>query len=97
MNKNDKNISEIEIYNETYKIVNEISPEYTRSLAKHVDKKMKEISEKSSTVSSLKVAVLAALNLADELFKVKKELEMEKEIISKETSNLCHLIQTHSK
>jgi cell division protein ZapA (FtsZ GTPase activity inhibitor) len=58
---------------------------------------MKDISQTTSTVSSMKVAVLAALNIADELFKVKRELKTEKEVIEQETDSLYRLIQGNIK
>ena len=97
MNKEKRNIREVEIYKDSYKIVNDASPKYTQSLAKYVDEKMKDISQTTSTVSSMKVAVLAALNIADELFKVKRELKTEKEVIEKETDSLYQLIQSNIK
>jgi cell division protein ZapA len=97
MNKEKRNITEVEIYKDLYKIVNDASPKYTQSLAKYVDEKMKDISQTTSTVSSMKVAVLAALNIADELFKVKRELKTEKEVIEKETDSLYQLIQSNIK
>jgi cell division protein ZapA len=97
MNKEKRNITEVEIYKDSYKIVNDASPKHTQSLAKYVDEKMKDISQTTSTVSSIKVAVLAALNIADELFKVKRELKTEKEVIEKETDSLYQLIQSNIK
>ncbi len=97
MDEEKRNITEVEIYNETYKIVNDGSPKYTQYLAKYVDEKMNDISQATLTVSSMKVAVLAALNIADELFKVKRELKAEKEVIEKETDSLHRLIQGNTK
>lgn len=97
MEKEKRNITEVEIYRESYKIVNDALPKHTQSLAKYVDARMKDISQSASTISSMKVAVLAALNIADELFKVKKELKTEKEITEKETDNLYRLIQNSTK
>ncbi len=97
MEKQNKKFTEVEIYGEIYKIVNDASPEYTQSLAKYVDEKLKEISQNTSFVSPVKVAVLAALNIADDLFKVKKKLQTEEEIIKKETDNLCRLIQDNTR
>jgi len=44
------------------------SPEYIKKIADYVDSKMKEIESKSGTASSLNVAIMAALNIADEYF-----------------------------
>ena len=96
MNKQ-KDITEVEILGESYRILNNAPPEHTQTLAKYVDEKMKEISQSSSAVSSLKIAVLTALNIADELFKEKKELETEKEMIALETENLFRLINDNIK
>lgn len=97
MEEKDKKITEVEIYGELYKIVNNALPEHTRSIARHVDEKMKEISKTATTVSSVKVAVLAALNIADEMFKIKKDMKSEKEIVTKETDKLYRLIHDSTK
>ena len=65
---NPEGATRIEIYDQTYQIRGEVDVEHTRSLAAYVDKKMREIADASKTVDSLKVAVMAALNIADELF-----------------------------
>ena len=61
-------VTRIEIYDQTYQIRGEVDTEHIRSLAAYVDRKMREIADASKTVDSLKVAVMAALNIADELF-----------------------------
>jgi cell division protein ZapA len=62
----------VEIYNQTYNIRSfEGDSEYITKLAEYVDGKMREISSKSLTVDSLKVAILAALQIADELHRLK--------------------------
>jgi cell division protein ZapA len=61
-------LTRVEIYNQFYQIKGGIESNYIKELAAYVDKKMREIAQGSKTVDSLKVAVLAALNIADELF-----------------------------
>lgn len=58
----------IEIFDQSYQIRGEIDPSYVHQVAAYVDRKMREIADASKTVDSLKVAVMAALNIADELF-----------------------------
>jgi cell division protein ZapA len=65
---NPEGVTRIEIYDQTYQIRGEVDTEHIRSLAAYVDRKMREIADASKTVDSLKVAVMAALNIADELF-----------------------------
>jgi len=57
----------VEIYNQTYSIRSDGDNDYIHTLAEYVDRKMREISSGTFTVDSLKVAILAALHVADEL------------------------------
>ena len=67
----------IEIYDQTYNVNSGQSDEYLRELAAYVDGKMREVAEATRMADSLKVAVLAALNIADEMFTLR---ERQKEI-----------------
>ena len=57
----------VEIYNQTYSIRSDGDNEYIQKLADYVDSKMRDISSGTLTVDSLKVAILAAIFIADEL------------------------------
>jgi cell division protein ZapA len=61
----------VEIYNQTYNIRSDGDNEYIMRLAEYVDGKMREISSGTLTVDSLKVAILAALHIADEYHQLK--------------------------
>lgn len=56
----------VEIYDQTYHLSGQ-DAEHIRELAAEVDAKMRAVAAQGRTVDSLRVAVLAALNLADEL------------------------------
>ena len=56
----------VEIYDQTYHLSGQ-NADHVRGLAARVDAKMRAVSAQGRTVDSLRVAVLAALNLADEL------------------------------
>ena len=62
----------VEIYNQTYNIRSDGDSDYVSSLAEFVDQRMREISSGTLTVDSLKVAILAALHIADELHRLKR-------------------------
>jgi cell division protein ZapA len=62
----------VEIYNQTYNIRSDGDSEYVTNLAEFVDQRMREISSGTLTVDSLKVAILAALHIADELHRLKR-------------------------
>lgn len=63
----------VEIYNQTYSIRSDGDNEYILNLAEYVDGKMREISSGTLTVDSLKVAILAALHIADEFHQLKNQ------------------------
>src|SRR3954468_846726 len=65
----------VEIYNQTYNIRSDGDNEYIMRLAEYVDSKMREISSGTLTVDSLKVAILAALHIADEFHQLKSQQE----------------------
>jgi cell division protein ZapA len=56
----------VTIYDQTYHLMGQ-DPEQVHRSAALVDAKMRAVSAQGRTVDSLRVAVLAALNLADEL------------------------------
>jgi cell division protein ZapA len=56
----------VDIYDQTYHLRGQ-DPAYIHQLAEVVDAKMRAVSAQGKTVDSLRVAVLAALNIADEL------------------------------
>ena len=56
----------VEIYDQTYHLRG-VDPAHITALAQIVDGKMRAVSAHGATVDSLRVAVLAALNIADEL------------------------------
>ncbi len=64
----------VDIYDQIYQLRG-VNPEYIERLASVVDLKMRAVSAHGTTVDSLRVAVLAALNLADELVTLRAKYE----------------------
>ncbi|MGA2904271.1 MAG: cell division protein ZapA [Candidatus Korobacteraceae bacterium] len=64
----------VEIYDQTSHLRGS-DGEYIAELAEYVDTKMRLISQQAATVDSLRVAVLAALNIADELHVLRRKYE----------------------
>ncbi len=62
----------VEIYDQAYTVRSDGDPEYLKQLAEYVDERMREISSGTLTVDSRKVAILAALYIADELHRLRK-------------------------
>jgi cell division protein ZapA len=75
MESNSAHTVEVKIYNQTYSIRGDGNGEYIQQLAEYVDRRMKEVSAGTLTADSLRVAILAALNIADELYKMRRKLD----------------------
>ena len=85
----------VQIYDQTYNLRG-VDPDYVRGLAATVDTKMRAVADRSSTVDSLRVAVLAALNLADELAMLRDRAEAKNAVsrAAKKTSELNDLLDS---
>jgi cell division protein ZapA len=64
----------VDIYDQVYHLRG-VEPEYIEGLAAMVNEKMRAVSEHGGTVDSLRVAVLAALNIADELCTLRQQYD----------------------
>lgn len=66
---------QVEIYNQVYNIRFDGDSDYVVRLAEYIDERMREIAATTRTADSLKVAVLTALHITDELYQLKTQLE----------------------
>ncbi|MGA2981128.1 MAG: cell division protein ZapA [Terriglobales bacterium] len=64
----------VEIFDQVYNLRGS-DADYIIKLAEYVDGKMRAVSEQTATVDSVRLAVLAALNIADEFHLLKRRLE----------------------
>lgn len=68
----DGRVIAVEIHGQRYPIRSSLDPDYVLRLAAYVDEKIKAATDSTPTGDSLRLAVLAALNIADELFRVRE-------------------------
>ncbi|MEW6731542.1 MAG: cell division protein ZapA [Acidobacteriota bacterium] len=83
---------EVKIYNQTYNIRGDGNSEYIVQLAEYVDRRMKEVSAGTLTADSLRVAILTALNIADELYKMRRKLEQLDIALTERSSECAELL-----
>jgi cell division protein ZapA len=81
----------VEIYDHTYHLSGQ-DTEHIRGLAELVDARMRAVSAQGRTVDSLRVAVLAALNLADELAAARKAAGGDGQLSLKRAASLRGLL-----
>jgi cell division protein ZapA len=77
------NTIQLEIFGQPYAVRAGQDPGYIEHLAAYVDAQMREVSRAAGAVDSMKIAVLAALNVTDELFKAKLEVHQASERLAK--------------
>ena len=90
--KVDSNLIQVEIFGQTYKVRGDEDQGYIEGLARYVDSKMKAIAETTGTMDSLKVAILAALNIADEFFKLERDHKGSEERLATRASELSEAL-----
>jgi cell division protein ZapA len=70
--KESSRVVTVEIQGQRYPIRSQLDAAYVAELAAYVDEKMRIAARETSTADSLKVAVVAALNMADEVFRARE-------------------------
>lgn len=86
-----RTVVKVRIGAEEYALRSDRSEEYTRSVAEHVDRALKEVLASGAIVESQKAAILAALAIADELFQARQaqaDLSQRLEALTQELSRL---------
>ena len=83
----------IEIYGQTYHIEGELQPDYVEELAGYVDRKMREVARSTRTVDSVRVAVLAALAIADELHALRQSRDDGREKLRERAERCLKLVE----
>ena len=68
-----EHVVQVEIFGEGYTLRGKEDPHYIRKVAQYVDSKFYEIAKGSPSLPSNKMAILASLNIADELMKLLEE------------------------
>jgi cell division protein ZapA len=83
----------VQIFGQSYTIHGDLDPAYVQKLATIVDDKMRAISDATSTVDTHKIAVLAALSIADELHSTQRDLGENNELIREQAERCLMLVE----
>lgn len=71
-----KNVVRVNILNEEYSIRSDAAPEHTRAVAAYVDATIRRVLETGTVVETNRAAILAALQIAGELFESRGESDI---------------------
>jgi len=84
----------VTIFGSEYTLKGDADPAYVREVARIVDERMQDVAGKVSTAALGKVAILAAVNIADELLR-EKRLRLESEATLEDRSiQIARLLDT---
>jgi cell division protein ZapA len=83
----------VQIFGQTYTIHGELDRDYVQKLATFVDEKMRAISDATSTVDTHKIAVLAALSIADELHSTQRDLGEHNDLLREQAERCLTLVE----
>ena len=93
MSDKDDNQIKITIFGQEYSVKAPADPTYIKKIAEYVDSKMREVqSGFSSTQSSNRIAILAAMNITDELFNARKKEDSDENEVEEKINSLIELI-----
>jgi len=82
-------VTRVNIFGREYTIRGAGSPAYIAEIAHYVDMKMRQMTDNATMASTAKVAIFAALNIADELYQKRDQFE---ELEDNQSSELTHLV-----
>ncbi|MCZ6876488.1 MAG: cell division protein ZapA [bacterium] len=85
---------EVEIFGQVFRVaVGEASATYIRRLAAHVDERMRAVSDAAKTTPLTRIAILTALNIADDLLKLREHLDQSADFFNTKTDHLIALVE----
>lgn len=83
----------VQIFGQPYAIRGELEESYVQKLAAYVDEKMRAIADATATVDTQKIAVLAALSIADELHNAQNERGEREELLREQADRCLTLVE----
>jgi cell division protein ZapA len=83
----------VQIFGQAFSVGGDLDEQYVRKLAAYVDEKMRAISESTPTVDSQKIAVMAALAIADELHSLREQRHDNEELLKEQAERCLNLVE----
>jgi cell division protein ZapA len=85
---------EVEIFGQTFRVAaGDTTPAYIQRLAYYVDERMRAIASATKAMSLNRMAILTALNIADDLFKLRDSYEQSARLVDAKTEQLISLVR----
>jgi cell division protein ZapA len=88
----DPRSTRVQVLGQEYVVRSEAAEEYVKEIADFVNARMQGITERYNLVSTTKIAVYAALEIADELFRERQRRERTEDDVSTKARQLCEVL-----
>jgi cell division protein ZapA len=83
----------VTIFGHEYTLKGDAEAEYVQQVARFVDRKMKEVAENSTIASTSKIAILAAINIADELMRERQKRHEALAMLDERTGQIASMLE----
>ena len=87
-----KTTTEVSIMGQKFMVKSDSDDDYVGEVAVFVDQKINEVIQNTKSVASLNVAILAAMNIADEYFRFRRDRGEKFQTVEKKIQDLIELI-----
>ncbi len=87
-----KRTVEVAVMGQKFMVRSDSQEDYVSEIADYVNEKVAEITSKTKSIPSLNVAILAAMNIADEFMKMRRDKSAVSEKLQKKVSGMIELI-----
>lgn len=84
----------VNIFDREYSVISDLRSEYLLQLAAYIDLKMRDIAHEDSMVSATRLAILALLHIADELFHEKNNKQELIAYVDTKITQILEIIDT---
>lgn len=88
-----KKTTEVSIMGQKFMVKSDSDDDYVEQVAGYVDLKINEVIQNTKSVASLNVAILAAMNIADEFFRFRRDRGERFSTVEKKIKDLIELIE----
>jgi len=83
----------VQIFGQVFSVHGDLDEAYVQKLAAYVNQKMSAIAEMAPTVDTQKVAVMAAMAIADELLSLRQEKGEREELLKEQAERCLNLVE----
>ena len=88
---------EVEVYGQRFSLQGDAEETYVHELAQYVDEQMRTLAEKMKTGTPAKLAILAAINITDQMFQQERQRQAGQDEIERRTQGMMESIDDQLK